>query len=350
MDKIKETINAYKKKRWVQVTSAMLVVLLVFITYLFTGDNKEKLVANAMNMVSEKSSKIIDSHEYREVPWKVFLTEEDVKELNKESIPVLPAINFSELNTKEVLDKFEGIIDETEKLLIERDNFAQALDNIEVIQGPLEKMYQNEESGTFYMDILKKMYREKHVYPEEMNIVSIRQKLTGEESYDWIINVEWRALQDSESYLVYPITLTFDENYRYKNGKLSETEETKTGRRPVTRDAIVNENSHQLFIDDYMVFLDDFNKKEETGKIDDSHLSSIASEEIPLELLEEMFEASRGDLSNGSITSWTMNDKDAKAMTYYTLEIPTDNKGGKLKVKIAYSRVQNEIRGMKGIN
>lgn len=337
-----------KRKQHALITTTILTLFVVAL--IFTGGRKEKLIKNTLNYVEAKSSSFINNHEYKELPWDILLTKEDKDLLAKEDIPKLPELNIKEQDVMSIIETFSLLAANTTNLIKDQEIYADSLDNKTILEKPLYDIYGNSEVYSIYRELLNDIYSKNYTFPDEMALVSIKQEMSGPSEFQWITNFELRALQDSSDYLVYPITLTFDKDYRYMNGAIGVAFESPSGTRPLNEESVIYEDSHKSFVDKYNQFSMLFNKNASSGKTDTIHLNTMATEDISIDLLTEMYESSRGDLANASITSWEMNDKKAEATSNYRLDIPKNSTGEILSINIEYSRPYDEILSMNYIN
>lgn len=326
------------------------ITLLIATTAVIGGlvydDNWMKLTNKVVDSATVYASKKIDNHEYREIPWNIFMTEKDREILYASEIPEIPSLDLSEQDINEKIKLFDEMLSESEPYLTDRELFRESIDNKDKFASPINKIYNGDDAGDFYHGVLSDVYTKEHTYPDNINLVSINQRIKDDETSIWNIRVELNVLQDKEAFITHPLTLTFDEQGRFVSGKTHKVVESKAGTRPLTIDPLIEEDAHLGFHTSFLDFASTFNLNEETGKTDNTHLQTLVSETLPIEALEEIFEASSGDITNGSFVSWTMNDRGADALSYYRMDIPYNVEGDVLKLRFTYSRAYDEIQSI----
>lgn len=343
MTKIINKIKENKRLRYSLVS--MLLLLISLIALIYNGNGKKILLSTAES-VDAFISELIDGHQYQEIPWDVFMVENDKKALHSGNIPTLPSLDIVEQNVNEEIGLFSEMLTNTETYLTDYNVFEQAIDDIGSLNSRMRPIYGNDKVTELYMPLLKDVYSNKYNYPESLNLVSVKQSISKESIIEWTIGIEMNVLQDKDSYIVHPITLKFDETHNYLDGKVGKPRESQAGTRPLTIDALISDDSHLGFLNQFEDFAHYFDISEEIGKTDSSHLPSLVTDTISIDTLESIFEASRGNIKNGSITSWSMDDNNADAMSYYYLDVPYNAEGDTLRAKITYSRAYDSIKAI----
>lgn len=322
-----------------------MVIIVILFTLIFTGHSGVGFLKMGINYVggwiSGEVSQVIDNHEYAELPFDILMTDTDKDKLNEPDIQSPAEVDlFTEGLQVFVTDIQQTLSDVGEKFSVGA-NYEESVNNPSALDS-IQESFKNSEVVAFFKGIAGDMLNFDYTYPSSIDVTAIGQLRVGESNH-WVVQGEWKALQDSTDFLVYPFEMTLDENLAFVDATAHEKYESAVYTRPLVNDAVIGDVPHQSFLELWDEFKVIFKHKEGTPLSDNEHLVSLVDEEISVETLEKMYEDSRGDLNNAGITSYMMNDHNADAQTIYTLSIPTDNKGTMTTVEIVYSRPYNEI-------
>lgn len=308
-----------------------------------------EVAKSTVEVANEKVGEMIDNHEYRAFPWQVFLTDEDRELLNQPEIPKLAEIEFSSYPIVESIDHVNGMVEKTNEYVNDFSLYEQHMDDETTLGHPLRDIYGSEDASIFFVEQIEDMYNREYTYPEELDVVMLEQERINDD-HEWILHLEWKALQDSNEFLVYPLEIRLTDDYQFIKGSAKNPVSSAVYTKPLTSEAVIDNTSHQIFMDDWNEFNRIFNRESDSEiTLDDSHLSALATDDIELSTLESMFTASRGNLDNASFTGWRMNDQKADAVSVYILSIPTDHEGNIEKFEILYSRPYKEILGIEPV-
>lgn len=325
-------------------------IILLGTTLLLSGcsgtvKTKAMNIANStLGWVDKKAGEYIDNHEYIVFPWQIFLTEEDRAVLNKPDIPTIDEIDFNNYSVVESILHINGMMKETNKYINDYELYEQNIDDPTVIGDPLFSIYNHEDADELFVEHIEDMYEREWTYPDQLDLVMLEQELVDGEHH-WKAHLEWKALQDSNEFLIYPLMITMDEDFNFLEGSSKNPISSAIYTKSLDDESVIDDNMHQMFLTEWKEFTRIFNtKNSETDNLDDSHLASIEKENIELSTLQSMFQASRGTLENASFTGWRIHDKEADALSIYTLSIPTDHEGNTLKFNVTYSRPYNQIK------
>lgn len=315
-------------------------------------DKAMDIARSAVVVAEEKADDFMDNHEYRTFPWEMFLTKEDRELLNQPEIPILPEIRFNSYPVVEAIEEANKIIEETNKYVNNYELYEKNIDDETIIGAPILEIYKKDEASGFFIERISDMYGRSYVYPEKIELVMLEQELINGE-HEWVLHLEWRALQDSNEFLIYPLKIRLTDDFEYIEGLAKNPINSAVYTKPLTTDAVVENTSHQSFLDKWKEFERIFNqgiKANEDVSFDDTHLTAIVNDGIELETLKSMFLSNQGDLSSASFTGWKVHDKDADAISIYTLCIPVDHEGNVKSFEISYSRPYGNIIGIESIN
>ena len=335
-------LKNYENKTRKRLLGGLIVVLAILI---FTGNSgvgfMTKGIFKVVNMGMDKVGQVIDNHDYAEVPFDLFMTEDDKAILNEPDIPVLEAVDFEMFDISGIIDDAQGKLKEVEGEVtgngtnyikeLTPDSILNALDDFEVKE--------------FFNNIIEDIKNRSYTFASTINLTSVGVERL-DNAHQTVVAGELVAVQDGMDFVIYPFELTLSEDGHFIEGTLKTVKESPIYTRPLTNDAVINEEMHADFLELWDDFATVFNQKEGTTLAEKEHLLSLVEEDITLQTLEQMYADSRGSLSNASITAFEIRDYDADAETIYTVSIPVDNKGTITTVKVVYSRPYNEIKSV----
>lgn len=300
--------------------------------------------------VEETSDEFFDNHEYIEIPWHIFLTKEDIKILNQPSIPLIDAIEFGQYNIVEVVDHINGLVEEMSPYLHDFELYEKNIADKSAISDSLIDILGHDETDVVFIEQLEDMYSRSHTYPERLDMVALEQQLVDGE-HKWIVDLEWKALQDSNEFLIYPISIELNDDYKFTSSSSKNPFSSPVYTKRFDNQSVISNQSHLQFLDTWEDFARVFdNKAKNSDGIDNSHIATLVRDGLDKETLNSLFEASRGYLSNGSFTSWKMDDKEADALSYYTFSVPVDYDGTIATYGVVYSRPYERIESIQLIN
>lgn len=331
------------KKRWKQSK----IVLFLSMFFILTGCAPISHAASGtVNWVNSKITKAMDNHKYKEIPWHLFLTKEDREILDTPVLTPLPGVDLQSYHVINTIDEINNNLETISTTLNDEDIYKHSLDDLAVLETPIKDILGDNADITIFKEVLDDIYARKYTYPDVLDLVALQQRRL-KENHEWVLHLEWKALQDSHDYLVYPILLHLDDELNFVRASWEKPYESDTYARPLLSDAVIGESAHQEFLEEWHKFSRLFSKESESDK---SHLESLATNNIPLEVLEELFMETKGQLSNTAITSWLFHDKEADAKSIYTLSVPLDEEGNQREYEIIYSRLLNKIENIRPKN
>lgn len=303
----------------------------------------EQQLEQAIVSAQESITTAMNTHEYRTVRFDWLMTETDRNGLVQPVVTPLPPVDLVNADVPGTLDELRGMLDQTEALLSDYDFYLSTLDKPDVLNSAFSSIYTSPSSATFFASLMEDAYSARHTYGDAIDIIGFGQHKEDGKSM-WVVNTEWKVLQDSRHYKVYPITFTLTDALAFVDAKVGPVSDREVYTRPLTEDSLITDGAHEPFRESWARFSQQFSNRDTSNNVaNKDHLSSVSRDGIGLDVLLALYDATDGDLSNGSITQWHMHDKEAEALSTYRYDVPHAD-GTVFSVVITYSRLYDDIQ------
>lgn len=336
MDKIKE----HKKK----ITLGIAGVLIACVALLGTvfRESTIQFATSQLSRVEVYASDLMDNHDYIEFPWYRFMTEEHEASLHEEVIEPLQRVELSERNEDATLQEVSGIVDEFEERIQDEDTYIEAIERSESLEGFTSRVLNNSSASDDVMELLTDIYDQEYTEINELTLVDYSREYDGDR--EWIeLNLELSVLQDSEDFIIYPVSWELNERLDVIEFTWSEPFERDVTVRELSNEAYIEEDTHLSFVNAINDFESEFTHVENYENEEYSHLSSLNDNDVSIEVLRELFVDARGDFEYVSFYAYTLDDIEARAYSTYRALIPLDTEGNVSEYTFIFDRVYEEI-------
>lgn len=293
--------------------------------------------------VEGRIQSVMDNHTYQEVPWDLFMLEHDKEALSPRVLPDITPLALNQHAPNDLLATVQDQIAQTADIVNDVDRYVNTT-RTRQLADPLYRIYGNDVVVDAVVPLLSDIYSKHYHYPEALDVVGIGERQT-DESHQVVVQLDWKIVQDSEEFVVYPLTFYMDENLTVTELESHSPYETPVYDRPLQADAYISDTMHDDFMEVWQIFKADFNQRETHTTLNADHLSRLVMEDIPSADLQSLFTFVEGDLSRAVLVEWLAHDTHASAESTYTFAVPHYDKET-ATVSVTFNRSLNEITAL----
>lgn len=322
-------------------------------------NRKLKLVTMCAMVLS--SSLVMSGCTYYKIPFKSFVKEVKPEEQEKK-IPTIMGIKIEEVQDEaNLLETMQNQINTIESVIKDKDSYLKTMSNgksmYKLLDSVFASSYKNKDDAFF--ETLADVYKKEHRKVDSMTLTSFgKQIVNNNEKYKAVVDIN--SVDDDKTFDIQTIELTLDDKLKIENasriGNIHESEHTES---PLTAKSTLEANVHQEFLLELNTFLHSLNGKGLHQQVINEEVKGSSPEFIELAkkmglaeksatTLYELSKLTKQEMKKKKITSYVHDDKDVRAVTVYTLSVPTEK--GIHHFKIEFKRGMNKIISLKESN
>lgn len=322
-------------------------------------NRKFKLVTMCAMVLS--SSVVMSGCTYYKLPFKSLVKEVKPEEQEKK-IPTIVGIKIEGIQEEsKILETMSKQIATIESVIKEKDSYLKAMSNgnsmYQLIDSVFSNGYKNTEDSFF--DTLADVYKKEHRKVDSVTLTSFgKQIVKNDEKYKATIDIN--AVDDDKTFDIQTIELTLNDKLQIetssKLGSIHESEHTES---PLTEKSTIESNMHNEFLLELNTFFHSLNSKGLHQQVVNEEVKENSPEFIELakkmglsekssKALYQLSKFTKQEMNKKKITSYLHDDKNVRAITVYTLSVPTEK--GIHHFKIDFKRGTNKIINIKESN
>ncbi|MFJ8531152.1 hypothetical protein [Bacillus sp. NPDC094106] len=307
------------------------------------------------------SSIVMSGCTYYKIPFKSFVKEIKPEEKEKK-IPKIAGLKIEDIqNELDSLDSMDNQLKTIESIIKEKDSYLKAMSNGKSMYKLLHSVFTNnyESNEDAFFETLADMYKKEHRKVDSITLTAFgKQMIDNNEKYKAIIDIN--SVDDDKTFDIQTIELILNDKLKIeKSNKVGSIHESEHTESPLMGESTMESNVHNEFLLELNTFLHSMDSKglhqqvvNEEVKENSPEFAELAKKmglsEKSASALYQLSKFTKQEMNKKAITGYLHDDKNVRAVTVYTLSVPTEK--GIHHFKIDFKRGMNKIISIKESN